>query len=162
MKAFILIWSSRHSPTRSTATAQQPATERRTVSLDSGLGNVDHPVSTKNAEAQKVFQSGARVSLRVQPRRGSRVVQTRGGARSDARDGVTGDVARTRRKLQRSGEPDRFAEAYVHLQKAIELAPNAGEADRAYINALSKRYSKDPNADKAKLASEYARRWLSW
>ena len=34
------------------------APERRTVTLDTGLGSVDHPVSTKNAEAQKFFNQG--------------------------------------------------------------------------------------------------------
>ncbi len=51
--------------------------------------------------------------------------------------------------------PERFAQAYTYLQKAVELAPKANEADRAYIGALAKRYSKDPAADKAKLAGDY-------
>src|SRR5688572_23174026 len=32
--------------------------EKRVVTLDTGLGNVDHPVTTKNAEAQKFFNQG--------------------------------------------------------------------------------------------------------
>ncbi len=36
----------------------QATPEKRTVWLDNGLGNVDHPVTTKNAEAQKFFNQG--------------------------------------------------------------------------------------------------------
>ncbi|HKF95773.1 MAG TPA: hypothetical protein VKB96_14510, partial [Gammaproteobacteria bacterium] len=46
-------------------------------------------------------------------------------------------------------------EAYTSLQKAIELAPKASEQDRAYISALSKRYSADVQADQSKLAVDY-------
>ncbi len=48
-----------------------------------------------------------------------------------------------------------LVEAYSNLQKAIALAPKASEHDRAYINALSKRYSSDINADKRKLEVDY-------
>ncbi|HEU4796358.1 MAG TPA: alpha/beta fold hydrolase, partial [Pyrinomonadaceae bacterium] len=46
-------------------------------------------------------------------------------------------------------------QAFSNLQKAIELAPKASEHDRAYIDALSKRYSSDINADQTKLAAAY-------
>jgi pimeloyl-ACP methyl ester carboxylesterase/tetratricopeptide (TPR) repeat protein len=46
-------------------------------------------------------------------------------------------------------------EAYSNLQKAIALGPKASEQDRAYINALSKRYSADINTDQKKLAVDY-------
>src|SRR5262245_55439437 len=32
--------------------------EKKAVYLDTGLGNVDHPVTAKNAEAQKYFNQG--------------------------------------------------------------------------------------------------------
>ncbi len=35
-----------------------PAPEKRAVWLDDGLGKIDHPVSTRNAEAQKFFNQG--------------------------------------------------------------------------------------------------------
>src|ERR1051325_7809558 len=46
----------------STVSAQQqmsmPMDGRSTVALDTGLGSIDHPVSTKSAEAQKYFDQG--------------------------------------------------------------------------------------------------------
>ena len=46
-------------------------------------------------------------------------------------------------------------QAYTDLQKAISLAPKASEPERAYIDALSKRYSSDIRTDAKKLASDY-------
>ena len=56
--------------------------------------------------------------------------------------------------LKKSGNGD-FDGAIEDYSKAIELAPKASEHERAYINALSKRYSSDINADKTKLAVDY-------
>src|SRR6185312_13291297 len=45
--------------------------------------------------------------------------------------------------------------AYDAVQKAVALASNASEIERAYIAALAKRYSDDPKADLKKLDVEY-------
>jgi hypothetical protein len=52
-------------------------------------------------------------------------------------------------------EPDREKSAYAALQKALALAAKAPEQGRAYIEALAKRYSPDPNADLKQLAVDY-------
>ncbi|MBI4535086.1 MAG: hypothetical protein HY708_02325, partial [Ignavibacteriae bacterium] len=46
--------------------------------------------------------------------------------------------------------------AYEALQKAMELAPNASEKEQAYINALAKRYSKEPLENRKPLDLAYA------
>jgi tetratricopeptide (TPR) repeat protein len=51
--------------------------------------------------------------------------------------------------------PEQHKQAYEALQKAIALAPKSSERERAYIEALSKRYSKDPNADLERLNIDY-------
>src|SRR5213078_4766978 len=45
--------------------------------------------------------------------------------------------------------------AYAALQKAIALAPKASAAERAYIDALSKRYSASADADVMALQAAY-------
>jgi hypothetical protein len=45
--------------------------------------------------------------------------------------------------------------AYAALQKAIALKPNASLAEQAYVDALSKRYSANPDADVASLQVAY-------
>ena len=131
------------------------APERRTATLDSGLGKVEHPVSTKNAEAQKFFNQGLAYLYAFNHDEGVASFKRAAELDPDLAMAYWGMSLGQGANYNDPGNTERFALAYVNLQKAIELAPKANEADRAYINALAKRYSKDPNADKAKLASDY-------
>src|SRR5262249_40608573 len=64
MKALVLILMlaclsfAQHKHTTSSTMEQQPAVGQPPPALESGVGNVDHPVTTKNAEAQKYFNQG--------------------------------------------------------------------------------------------------------
>src|SRR5262249_16794112 len=53
-------------------------------------------------------------------------------------------------------DPPHEKAAYEAVQKALLLAPSATERGRAYIQALSKRYSSDPKVDLRKLDAQYA------
>ncbi|HUR98216.1 MAG TPA: tetratricopeptide repeat protein [Pyrinomonadaceae bacterium] len=134
---------------------EQPPPEKRTVTLDSGLGNIDHPVTTKNPEAQKFFNQGLAYLYAFNHAEG--VASFKHAAELDPQMAMAywGMSLGLGANYNDPSDPDRFAQAYTYLQKAIELAPKASEADRGYINALAKRYSKDPAADKAKLAHDY-------
>ena len=129
--------------------------EKRVVTLEQGLGKVDHPVSTKNAEAQKFFNQGLAYLYAFNHDEG--VASFKRAAELDPSLAMAywGASLGLGANYNDPANPDRFAQAYVYLQKAEEHAPKASEAERAYINALAKRYSKDPNADKAKLAADY-------
>lgn len=131
------------------------APETRTATLDSGLGSIDHPVSTKNAEAQKFFNQGLAYLFAFNHDEG--VASFKRAAELDPNLAMAywGMSLGQGANYNDPGNTERFALAYVNLQKAVELAPKASEEERAYINALAKRYSKDPAADKAKLAADY-------
>lgn len=47
-------------------------------------------------------------------------------------------------------------DAYAATQKALELAPQANEAEQAYIEALAKRYAAEPVEDRVPLDQAYA------
>ena len=47
--------------------------------------------------------------------------------------------------------------AYAAVQKALALRSHASAAERAYIDAVARRYAADPPADRARLDSAYAR-----
>ena len=129
--------------------------EKRVILLEDGLGKIDHPVSTRNAEAQKFFNQGLAYLYAFNHDEG--VLSFKRAAELDPNLAMAywGMSLGQGANYNDPGNTDRFAQAYVNLQKALELAPKASEAERAYINALAKRYSKDPNADKAKLANDY-------
>jgi len=129
--------------------------ERSAVSLDTGLGSVDHPVTTKNAEAQKFFNQGLAYLFAFNHDEG--VASFKRAAELDPTMAMAfwGASLGLGANYNDPSNPDRFTQAYKYLEKAIELAPGVSEAERGYINALAKRYSKDPAADKAKLAADY-------
>src|SRR5688572_26599391 len=52
-------------------------------------------------------------------------------------------------------DAERVKMAYEAVQRASSLASKASEPERAYIEALRKRYSNDPKADLSKLEVDY-------
>ena len=58
MKAIILILALATLVYAQHGHGTKSASEKQPVWLDTGLGNVEHPVTTKNAEAQKYFNQG--------------------------------------------------------------------------------------------------------
>jgi len=51
--------------------------------------------------------------------------------------------------------PDREEKAWKAIEKAIALAKDAPARERAYVEALARRYSRDPQADRKQLAVQY-------
>ncbi|HKP80364.1 MAG TPA: hypothetical protein VJT69_00015 [Pyrinomonadaceae bacterium] len=132
-----------------------PATTSAPVALEAGLGDIDHPVTTNNPEAQKFFNQGLAYLFGFNHEEA--VKSFKQAAQLDpqlamAYWGVA--LAMGSNYNVPAGGPA-LLEAYASLQKAIELAPKASEHDRAYINALSKRYSKELQADQHKLEVDY-------
>ena len=132
-----------------------PAKAPAPVALEAGLGDIDHPVTTNNPEAQEFFNQG--LSYLYGFNHEEAVNSFKQAAKLDpqlamAYWGVA--LAMGSNYNVPAGGPA-LLEAYANLQKAIELAPKASEHDRAYINALSKRYSKELQADQRKLEDDY-------
>src|SRR5215203_366342 len=132
-----------------------PAKPPTPTSLTAGLGDINHPVSTNNPEAQKFFNQGLAYVYAFN--HAEAVNSFKQAAQLDpqlamAYWGVA--VAMGSNYNVPAGGPA-LLEAYSNLQKAIALAPKASEHDRAYINALSKRYSSDIQVDQHKLGIDY-------
>jgi tetratricopeptide (TPR) repeat protein len=128
---------------------------KRAMWLDTGLGNVDHPVSTKNAEAQKYFNQGLAYLFAFNHDEGVASFKHASELDPNLAMAYWGMALGLGANYNDAANAERFAQAYGHLKKAIDLAPKASAAEQAYINALSKRYSADPNADPKKLAADY-------
>src|SRR5215213_10685157 len=132
-----------------------PAKGEAPVTLAIGLGEINHPVTTNNPEAQKFFNQGLAYMYAFNHEEAVRSFKQ--AAQLDpqlamAYWGVA--VAMGSNYNVPAGGPA-LLDAYTNLQKAIELAPKASEHDRAYISALSKRYSSDVQADQHKLGVDY-------
>ncbi|MBK6725228.1 MAG: hypothetical protein IPG58_18790 [Acidobacteria bacterium] len=129
--------------------------EKPAVWLDNGLGNIDHPVSTKNAEAQKYFNQGLAYLYAFNHAEGINSFKHAAELDPELAMAYWGISLGLGSNYNVTADASQLTEAYANLQKAIALAPKVTPAERAYIDALSKRYARDTSTDRQKLAVEY-------
>jgi hypothetical protein len=129
--------------------------EKQAVILVTGLGEVHHPVSTNNAEAQQFFDQGIRFIYAFNHDEAVRAFQR--AAELDPGLAMAHWGIGLAKGPNINYEVDAEAEkaAYEAAQKALQLAAKSPEQERAYIEALVKRYSNDPKADLHQLAVDY-------
>ena len=129
--------------------------ETKPAALMSGLGSLHHPVSTSNAEAQRFFDQG--LALVYAFNHAEAVRSFRRAAELDSRMAMAywGIAYALGPNINLDVDPEHEKAAYETAQRALSLAVKAPENERAYIEALAKRYSIDPKADLKKLAVDY-------
>jgi pimeloyl-ACP methyl ester carboxylesterase len=132
-----------------------PAKEPAPVALTEGLGNINLPVTTSNPEAQKFFNQGLAYVYAFNHEEAVRSFKQATQLDPQLAMGYWGMALALGSNYNVQADGPSLLTAYTNLQKAIELAPKASEHERAYINALAKRYSSDLNVDKHKLAVDY-------
>jgi tetratricopeptide (TPR) repeat protein len=115
--------------------------------LMSGLGNVHHPVSTKNKQAQDFFDQGLKLVYGFNHDEARRSFQE--AARLDPKLAMAwwGVALTLGPNYNLPVDPDREKAGYDAAQRALSLAAGASEPERDYINAVVVRYSNDPKAD---------------
>ena len=133
------------------ATAKEPAP----VALESGLGDINHPVSTNNPDAQKYFNQGLAYIYAFNHAEAIRSFKQATELDPPLAMGYWGMALALGSNYNVPADGPSLITAYNNLQKAIELAPKASAQDRAYIEALAKRYSSDVQADQTKLGIAY-------
>ena len=132
-----------------------PATNPKPVTLEAGLGDIDHPVSTNNPEAQKFFNQGLAYIYAFNHEEAIRSFKQAAQLDPQLAMAYWGVARAMGSNYNVPADANALLEAYANLQKAVALAPKASEHDQAYINALSKRYSASVQADKARLEVDY-------
>lgn len=125
------------------------------VTLEAGLGDIDHPVSTSNAEAQKFFNQGLAYVYAFNHEEAIRSFKQAAQLDPQLAMAYWGVALSLGSNYNVPADGPALLEAYSNLQKAVALAPKASEHDRAYINALSKRYSSNVQADQHQLGVDY-------
>src|SRR6202049_3684812 len=138
------------------ASAQDHATETaKPVTMMTGLGDLHHPVSTKNAGAQKFFDQGLRLIYAFNHAEAARSFQR--AAELDPKLAIAywGIAEAVGPNYNDPASEDRFKQAHEAIQKAVDLSGNASDAERGYILALAKRFPADPKSDRRKAAEEY-------
>src|SRR5947199_7195035 len=110
-------------------------------SLFTGLSDLHHPVSTKSAEAQKYFDQGLALIYAFNHDEAINSFKRAVELDPNLAIGYWGIALAYGSNYNLPAIEDREKAAYEALQKAVALAPKAADNERAYIEALSKRYS---------------------
>ena len=130
--------------------------ETNAVTLNDGLGNIDHPVSTKNPEAQKFFNQGLAYIYAFNHEESIKSFKRAAELDPEMAMAYWGAALAQGSNYNMTADANQLKEAYATLQKALPLAPKSTELERDYIAALAKRYSADgTQSDRAKLGQDY-------
>ena len=121
-----------------------------------GLGTPHMAVTTRSPLAQKYFDQGLRLCYAFNHEEAIRAF--REVARLDPSCAMAhwGIAYALGPNVNFPVDPDREKEAFAEIQKAKALAPKATAKERAWIEAMAKRYSDDPKADLHALDQAYA------
>jgi tetratricopeptide (TPR) repeat protein len=120
-----------------------------------GLGDLHHPVSTKNPQAQQFFDQGLRFIYAFNHDEASRSFQHAAELDPKLAMAYWGVAEAVGPNYNDPADPDRYKRAHEAAQKAVDLSETASSSDRAYIHALAKRFPADPKSDLKKAAEEY-------
>ena len=133
--------------------AAHPATKPAT--LMSGYGDLHHPVSTKNPQAQQFFDQGLRQIYAFNHDEAARSFQRAADLDPKLAMAYWGVAEAVGPNYNDSASDERFAAAHAAIQKAVDLSANASPVEQAYIQAMALRFPSDPKADRRHAAEAY-------
>ena len=138
------------------AQAHDHAATAGPATLMSGLGSHHHAIATKSPEAQRFFNQG--LTLLYGFNHGQAIRQFQRAADLDPASpmplwGIALAYGPNINDFEMDRERAKTADEYV--KKALALTAGAPAKERAYVEALAKRYSSDPAADLKKLQVDY-------
>ena len=125
------------------------------VTMMTGLGDLHHPVSTKNASAQEFVDQGLRLIYAFNHDEAARSFQKATELDPKLAIAYWGIAEAVGPNYNDPASEDRFKQAHEAIQKAEDLSSNASDAERGYILAMAKRFPADPKSDRRKAAEEY-------
>ncbi|MFI5106671.1 MAG: hypothetical protein ACHP79_17245, partial [Terriglobales bacterium] len=122
--------------------------------LMTGYGNLHHPVTTSNPEAQKFFDQGLRLIYAFNHDEAARSFEHAAHLDPKLAMAYWGIAEAVGPNYNDPADPDRFKHAHEAIQKAMDLSSGASASEKAYIAALAKRFPADPKADLRQAAEE--------
>jgi tetratricopeptide (TPR) repeat protein len=133
----------------------EPQKAPKPAELLDGLGNHVHPIATRSAEAQRFFNQGITLIFGFNHDEAARLFAR--AAELDPQSPMPhwGIALALGPNYNLPPMPDREAKAWQAIEKAVELSRHSPADERAYVEALLKRYSKDPAEDRKRLGVAY-------
>ncbi len=120
-----------------------------------GLGDHHIEITTSSEDSQYFFDQGYRLTLGFNHSEALRAFKE--AARLDQNNAMAwwGIALVLGPNLNLPMQPEVVEQAFVAIQKALSLSDAVSPREQAYIRALSRRYSNDPNAERAPLDAAY-------
>ena len=125
------------------------------ATLMSGLGDLHHPVSTSNPQAQQFFDQGLRLIYAFNHDEAGHSFQRAAELDPKLAMAYWGIAEAVGPNYNDPASDDRFKAAHDAIQKALDLSGNGSSIEKAYIEAMAKRFPGDPKADRRKAAEDY-------
>src|SRR4029077_15574608 len=138
-----------------TAQDHSAHTKAKPATLMQGYGDLHHPVSTDNAQAQQFFDQGLRQIYAFNHDEAARSFQRATDLDRKLAMAYWGVAEAVGPNYNDSASDDRFAAAHTAIQKAVDLSDSAPPAERAYIKAMALRFPADPKGDRRQAAEAY-------
>jgi tetratricopeptide (TPR) repeat protein len=156
MKAFLFVSAFAFCAACSFAQAPPPAASPDAdVCSRPGFGNVHHAVKTSSPDAQRAFDQG--LALDYGFNHGQAIRCFRRASQLDPKMAMAywGVALASGTNYNLPVDADGEKQAYEAIQKALRLSAGGPANERAYIDALAKRYTNDPAPDYAALEVAY-------
>jgi tetratricopeptide (TPR) repeat protein len=124
--------------------------------LYKGLGSLQHKITTSSPMAQKYFDQGFRLAYAFNHDEAGRAFREAARLDSSCAMAYWGQALVLGPNINMPMSEEAEMSAYRLVRRAQDLAPHASEPERAYIEALTKRYDAVPGAYRAAHDSVYA------
>jgi tetratricopeptide (TPR) repeat protein len=125
------------------------------ATLMSGLGDLHHPVSTSNPQAQQFFDQGLRLIYAFNHDEAGHSFQRAAELDPKLAMAYWGIAEAVGPNYNDPASDHRFKAAHDAIQKALDLSGNGSSIEKAYIEAMAKRFPADAKADRRKAAEDY-------
>jgi tetratricopeptide (TPR) repeat protein len=125
------------------------------ATLMPGLGDLHHPVSTSNPQAQQFFDQGLRLIYAFNHDEAGHSFKRAAELDPKLAMAYWGIAEAVGPNYNDPASDDRFKAAHDAIQKALDLSGNGSSIEKAYIEAMVKRFPGDPKADRRKAAEDY-------
>ncbi|MGB9333375.1 MAG: hypothetical protein WCB14_00070 [Candidatus Acidiferrales bacterium] len=120
------------------------------------LGDLHHPIATSSHDAQQRFDEGLTLIYGFNHEEARRKFQQAADLDRKSPMPLWGIAMAVGPNYNMDVDPEREKQAYDAIQKALQLSAGAPESERAYVEALAKRFTNDPKADLKHLAVNYS------
>lgn len=129
--------------------------QEKPARLVPGLGNLHHPVTTNNTQAQRFFDQGLILIYAFDHDQARRSFERAAQLDPKLAMAYWGIALALGPNYNLDVDPDREKAAYDASQKAVALSAGVSAHDKAYISALAQRFTNESNPYYSKLAVAY-------